>query len=177
MAEIYQENNQLILDREKMASNLGFSRSKFNSLMKQYDSLHPTPMPIHQHGINKQTPYLFNSPKVNAWLRQLEQQELIEKIKVLEAGQTYNDEESKSRKLAAEAKLKEIELEKEQEQLANIDDVMGAFGDCLGKVRAALMSLPSRTSGELEHQDQQYIEDTLNNEVRNILTDLSDYES
>jgi len=172
MANVNQLDNELIVGRQEMANALGVSVSTFKLWEKTYKDI-----PYEQKGVNKHKPYLFKISDVFAWKYGREMKELHDQIKELQEAQEFNDDESRSRKLAAESKLKELELAKELEQLANIEDIMGGFGQCLGKVRAALMSLSSRISGELVHQDQQAINEILDNEVRDILEELSEYES
>ena len=59
--------------------------------------------------------------------------------------------------------------------LANIDDLMEIFARALVEVRAKLISLSSRKSGELSHQDQEGVTKILDKEIADMLEVLSNY--
>ncbi|AUR84112.1 coil containing protein [Vibrio phage 1.049.O._10N.286.54.B5] len=83
--------------------------------------------------------------------------------------------EAKRRREVALALKAELELAKEREQLVVIDDLMNEFQDALVNVRAGLVSMPSRISGLLSHQDEDTISEKLDNEISDLLEHLSKY--
>ena len=85
-------------------------------------------------------------------------------------------DEAKRRKAAADALQAELELEKSRETLADIDDLMTNFTESLVNVRAQLVAMPNRLAGVLEFQDQKEIRQILNDDIRQVLDGLSDYQ-
>jgi len=83
--------------------------------------------------------------------------------------------EAKRRGEVAKALMAELQLAKEREQLANIEDLMMNFTSALIQVRAKLVSQPSRLSGILSHQDQKEINRLLEADSQEMLEVLSEY--
>jgi len=86
-----------------------------------------------------------------------------------------NVAEAKRRREVALALKAELELAKERGQLVVIDDLMGEFSAALVQVRAGLVSMPSRLSGLLAHQDEDKITEQLDSEISDLLEHLSEY--
>jgi len=84
--------------------------------------------------------------------------------------------EAKTRKEIAQALQAELNLAKEMEQVANIDDLMEEFSSALVTVRASLSSMSSRLAGILAHQDEQAVRKLIDEEVTVMLTGLSNYD-
>lgn len=83
--------------------------------------------------------------------------------------------EAKRRREVALALKAELELAKERGQLVVIDDLMDEFSAALVQVRAGLVSMPSRLSGLLAHQDEDSITEKLDSEISDLLEHLSEY--
>lgn len=83
--------------------------------------------------------------------------------------------EAKRRREVATALRAELELAKEREQLVVIDDIMAEFSDALTNVRAILISMPSRLSGVLSHQDEDEIARLLEADISGALETLAQY--
>jgi phage terminase Nu1 subunit (DNA packaging protein) len=84
--------------------------------------------------------------------------------------------EAKTRNEIAKALLAELNLAKEMEQVANIDDLMDEFSQALVTVRASLSSMSSRLAGILAHQDEHQVRKLIENEVAVMLTGLCKYD-
>ncbi|AHK11733.1 terminase small subunit [Shewanella sp. phage 1/44] len=84
--------------------------------------------------------------------------------------------EAKRRREVALALKAELELAVSREQLVVIDDLMAEFQSALINVRAGLVSMPSRISGLLSHQDEDTISEKLDVEISDLLEHLSKYE-
>lgn len=84
--------------------------------------------------------------------------------------------QAKLRKEVAQALTAELDLAIKREQVANIDDLMEEFSEALVEVRAKLVSMSSRLSGVLSHQDDEGINKILDQEVQDMLEALSEYE-
>ena len=87
---------------------------------------------------------------------------------------TFN--EAKTRGEIAKALTAELNLARELEQVANIDDLMGEFSQALVTVRASLSSMSSRLAGILAHQDEHEIRKLIDAEVTVMLTGLCKYD-
>lgn len=83
--------------------------------------------------------------------------------------------EAKRRREVALALKAELELAKERGQLVVIDELMDEFAAALVQVRAGLVSMPSRLSGLLAHQDEDSITEKLDAEISDLLEHLSEY--
>lgn len=85
-------------------------------------------------------------------------------------------DEARRRKEVATALQAELTLAKEREQVANIDDLMANFAESLIRVRAKLVSMPSRMSGLLAYLDEAEIEKKMDSDITDILNELSEYD-
>ena len=85
--------------------------------------------------------------------------------------------EAKRRKEVAGALQAELNLAKDRELVANIDDLMEEFSNALVNVRASLTSLSSRMSGILAHQDEEAVRTLIDKEIIDTLEALSNYDN
>lgn len=120
-------------------------------------------------------PYQFDSAKCTRWRVQYEGDVVRSSF-----GEQYEPEkmalnEAKRRQAVAQALKAELDLEKEREQVANIDDLMENFMSALVNVRAKLISMPARLSGMLSHQDDETVASLLESEISDMLEELSEY--
>ena len=83
--------------------------------------------------------------------------------------------EAKTRYEVAKALTAELHLAKEREQLVPTEYLMEKFGDALVEVRAKLVSMSSRLSGDLSHQEENEVGKILDIEVQDMLEVLSEY--
>ena len=93
-----------------------------------------------------------------------------------DSGLPMSFNEAKTRVEIAKALTAELNLARELEQVANIDDLMGEFSQALVTVRASLSSMSSRLSGILAHQDEHEIRKLIDAEVTVMLTGLCKYD-
>lgn len=88
---------------------------------------------------------------------------------------TYD--EARTRKVAAEAAIAELELSKVRNELAMVSDVVKAWDDVLSAIKAKLLALPTRMGPMLAAEtDANLIEKQLELQVRDCLDELSNYE-
>jgi len=90
-------------------------------------------------------------------------------------GSTYD--EARTRKVTAEAEIAELELAKIQGSLVAADDVVKAWEDVLGALKAKLLSVPTKGAPILSTETetavcQRVMEDLINE----ALEELSNYE-
>lgn len=85
-------------------------------------------------------------------------------------------DEAKRRKAVADALSSELDLEISRSTLAQIDDLMANFADALVSVRAQIIGMPNRLAGTLEYQEQKEIREILNQDIKQVLNGLSEYE-
>jgi len=133
-------------------------------------------MPFDQEADRKKgLQWIFDTSDVRIWREQLAQKKVEEKYKskFAEADEMSWDE-AKRREAVAKAQLAELQLAKERELLANIDDLMDAFANSLNNVRAKLLALP-KLSGEMAHQDSETVRDLLEAEIKDTLECVSVY--
>mgnify|MGYP000846666665 FL=1 len=117
--------------------------------------------------------YLFDSKIAVQWIID---HEVKKAIPTPEEGGKIGVHEAKRRYEVARALQAELALAKEREQLANIDDLMENFSDALVQVRAKLISMPNRLSGLLSHQEEEFIAESLETDITEILEVLSGYQ-
>ena len=91
------------------------------------------------------------------------------------SNQTY--EEVRTRKIAAQAQIAELELAKVRGELVIAEDVISAWADTLAGVKAKLVSIPSKAAPIVASEDsaggcQKVIEDL----VREALEELANYD-
>lgn len=78
------------------------------------------------------------------------------------------------RKLQAEASLAELELQKERGELIEIAEVAKQLADAFARVRAKLLTIPTKTSGLVYASDsQREVQKLLDDAVREVLEELS----
>jgi hypothetical protein len=88
---------------------------------------------------------------------------------------TYD--EARTRKVAAEAEIAELELAKLRNELAIVADVVSAWDDVLSAMKAKLMSLPTKMGPELAADDDpNVIQAKLEDQIRECLDELSNYD-
>lgn len=96
-------------------------------------------------------------------------------ISVKKAGPTY--EEARTRKIAAEAEIAELELKKVNGELVIAEDVVSAWNDVLSALKAKLLSVPIKgapvVAAEINAATCQHIIEDLINEA---LEELSNYD-
>lgn len=114
--------------------------------------------------------YEFDTAKCLHWRLQVEADKADEEKDRIEY------DEAKRRKEVANALTAELELAKARDQVANIDDVMANVCEALDNVRAGLVGLPSRLAGVLEYQEAKEIRKILNDDIKQVLNGLAEYE-
>ena len=87
---------------------------------------------------SKNRPWVFNTADVAAWR---EEQMFLRAV-----GDTsqLDIDESKRRKLAAEAAMVELDLAKRRGEVIEIDEIVDVIGDDYANLRAKLLSLPTK---------------------------------
>lgn len=87
-----------------------------------------------------------------------------------------NYEEARARKVAAEAEIAELELERIKGSLVQAHLVVNAWTDTLASMRAKLISLPSKAAPIVAAEDQAGVcQRVLDDLVREALEELSNY--
>lgn len=112
---------------------LGYSDSQFDRYIKKG-------LPGIGHGRGRK----FDIPSCVQWLINFQVSEAQQEFK--DKAATGDDASWSTRKLAADALLKELELERERGVLVNINDAEKELARNLSAVRAALLSFSSRSS-------------------------------
>ena len=96
-------------------------------------------------------------------------------VSVKKAGPTY--EEARTRKVAAEAEIAELELKKVNGELVTAEDVVSAWNDVLAALKAKLLAVPVKgapvVAAEINAAACQQIMEDLINEA---LEELSNYD-
>ena len=88
---------------------------------------------------------------------------------------TYD--EARTRKVAAEAEIAELELAKIRGDLAIVADVVTAWDDVLSAMKAKLLAIPTKMGPELAADDDAtVIQAKLEAEIRECLDELSNYD-
>lgn len=88
---------------------------------------------------------------------------------------TYD--EARTRKIAAEASIAELELAKIRSDLALVSAVVSAWEDVLSAMKAKLMSIPTKMGPIFAVDDNALsIQDKLERQIRECLDELSNYE-
>lgn len=119
--------------------------------------------------------YRFDSAKCLRWRVQYEADVIRELLNVQNEPEKMLLNEAKRRQSVAQALQAELNLEKEREAVANIDDLMENFMSALTNVRAKLISMPARLSGMLSHQDDETVAKLLDSEIVDMLEELNNY--
>lgn len=88
---------------------------------------------------------------------------------------TYD--EARTRKVAAEAAIAELELAKVRNELVLVGDVVKAWDDVLSAMKAKLLSLPTKMGPILSPEtDAGVIQKKLEEQIRDCLDELSNYD-
>ena len=88
---------------------------------------------------------------------------------------TYD--EARTRKVAAEAAIAELELAKVRNELALVGDVVKAWDDVLSAMKAKLLALPTKMGPILAAEtDAAIIQKKLEEQLRDCLDELSNYD-
>lgn len=88
---------------------------------------------------------------------------------------TYD--EARTRKVAAEAAIAELELAKVRNELALVGDVVKAWDDVLSAMKAKLLALPTKMGPILSVEtDAAIIQNKLDEQIRDCLDELSNYD-
>jgi len=88
---------------------------------------------------------------------------------------TYD--EARTRKVAAEAAIAELELAKVRNELALVGDVVKAWDDVLSAMKAKLLALPTKMGPILAAEtDAGLIQKKLEEQLRDCLDELSNYD-
>lgn len=119
--------------------------------------------------------WVFDSAKCFRWRIEKEANDIFERFNLSPEDGVITKLEAERRTAVANSELIQLKLEKEREQVALIDDLMLNFSSALSEVRGKLVSLPSRISGLISHQEQSEIDKILEKEVQDMLEALSDY--
>lgn len=87
---------------------------------------------------------------------------------------TYD--EARTRKVAAEAEIAELELAKIRNDLAIVADVVKAWEDVLAAMKAKLLAVPTKVGPALAAEDDaSVIQSRLEDEIKECLDELSTY--
>ena len=92
--------------------------------------------------------------------------------KVKLATQSFELSEARAKKELADAELKELRLAKEKGEVIAIDRLEKDLSDIAAAVSNKLYSLPNKLKRSINLSDE--VENAINNEVENILTELKD---
>lgn len=88
---------------------------------------------------------------------------------------TYD--EARTRKVAAEAAIAELELAKVRNELALVGDVVKAWDDVLSAMKAKLLALPTKMGPILAAEtDAAVIQKKLEEQIRDCLDELANYD-
>lgn len=88
---------------------------------------------------------------------------------------TYD--EARTRKVAAEAEIAELELAKIRNDLAIVADVVKAWEDVLSAMKAKLLAIPTKVGPALAAEDDaSVIQSRLEDEIKECLDELSTYD-
>lgn len=88
---------------------------------------------------------------------------------------TYD--EARTRKVAAEAAIAELELAKIRSELADVSAVVSAWEDVLSALKAKLLSIPTKMGPVFAVDDDALsIQDKLERQIRECLDELSNYD-
>lgn len=122
--------------------------------------------------------YLFNVSAVFRWFSIYSMQKVAQRVKELD--EVFIDVvtalEADRRLKVAKALREELGYVKDQQLVANIDDLLENFRVAASEIRANLMSWTSRLPGLLAMKSEEYIADLLDEEITGVLTPLSEHE-
>ncbi len=109
-----------------------------------------------------------------AGTRQQEAVKLLEAVLARSARSGITEGEARRRKEVALMGLRELELQERQSELVRVADVTATWADISTKVRDAVMRIPSRLVNRLPDEIRRQVHTIANDEVRRVLTSLSD---
>lgn len=153
----------MIVNKVQLSQIIGKSENWLTDMQKQHD------FPIHQKGRGRGG-QLYDTAKVIEWMEKRQ-------VNYLTGNQGLIDlDEGKRRKMAAEAGLAELELQKEQGKVIDIEKIADEFGEQLTNFRAKMLSLPSKIAAQVftaenVQEIRSIIEDSIHealNEIRGI---------
>ena len=88
---------------------------------------------------------------------------------------TYD--EARTRKVAAEAEIAELELSKIRGDLAVVEDIAKAWDDVLSAMKAKLLALPTKIGPSLAAEEDAFvIQNMIEEQIKECLDELSNYE-
>lgn len=94
-----------------------------------------------------------------------------------EGGSYITYDEARTRKVAAEAEIAELELAKVRGELALVQDVVKAWQDVLAALKAKLLALPTKMGPMLAAEtDAGDIQRQIEDQLRECLNELSNYD-
>lgn len=94
-----------------------------------------------------------------------------------ENGSFLTYDEARTRKVAAEAEIAELELAKIRNDLAIVADVVKAWEDVLSAMKAKLLAIPTKVGPALAVEDDaSVIQSRLEDEIKECLDELSAYD-
>lgn len=94
-----------------------------------------------------------------------------------EVGSVLTYDEARTRKVAAEAEIAELELAKVRGELALVQDVITAWDDVLAALKAKLLAVPTKMGPILAAEtDAGDIQKQLEDQIRECLNELSNYD-
>lgn len=88
---------------------------------------------------------------------------------------TYD--QARTRKIAADAELAEMELAKARREFISVEDVRSAWQNVLSNMRARLLSMPSTVAPIVQHETNLgTVKDIIDGAIRECLEELSSYD-
>lgn len=131
-------------------------------------------MPCEEKGSGRT--WLLDSAKCFKWRIEKAEADIAKKYDYLTDPEELSLTEIKKRTAEATMNREELKYEKEAGEVMFIEEMMDNFSAVLAEIRGKLISLPSRRSGVLAHEEQEEIERILNEEVTELLEAMSSYE-
>lgn len=96
---------------------------------------------------------------------------------MLAGGAALSYDEARTRKVAAEAEIAELELARIRGTLCLTDDVVKAWESVLHACRAKFLAMPSKLAANVAHEtDISVIKDVIESQVREALAELANYQ-
>ena len=94
-----------------------------------------------------------------------------------EQGSYLSYDEARTRKVAAEAEIAELELAKIRNDLALVADVVKAWEDVLAAMKAKLLAIPAKVGPALASEDDaSIVQSRIEDEIKECLDELSTYD-
>jgi phage terminase Nu1 subunit (DNA packaging protein) len=82
-------------------------------------------------------------------------------------------EEQSARLKSAQAGLREMELARERENIILVDEHMRLMSEMVLSAKSHLRSLPSKLAPQLAHQDPQFVQKLISQEINEVLCDMA----